>query len=79
MTQKTRQQAIGEVAVAIAVTAAHRDEAILACRFMIENIKTRVPVWKKQILEDGTGEWVRCHHEQDPRLKTSGMTEMVLV
>ena len=71
--------AIGEVAVAIAVTSAHREEAMLACRFMIENIKTRVPVWKKQILEDGTGEWVSCHHEQDPRSKTSGMTAMVLV
>ena len=51
---------IGETAVAIAVSAAHRDEAFLACRFLIEGIKHRVPIWKKQILEDGSGEWVSC-------------------
>ena len=53
---------IGDVAVAIAVSAAHRDEAFLACRFMIEGIKREVPIWKKQILEDGSGEWVSCRH-----------------
>ena len=51
---------IGEAAVAIAVSASHRDEAFLACRFMIEGIKREVPIWKKQILEDGSGEWVFC-------------------
>ena len=51
---------IGEAAVAITVSAAHRDEAFLACRFMIEGIKRQVPIWKKQILEDGSGEWVFC-------------------
>ena len=54
---------IGEAAVAIAVSAAHRDEAFLACRFMIEGIKREAPIWKKQIFHDGSGEWVSCHAE----------------
>ena len=56
---------IGEAAVAIAVSSAHRDEAFRACRFLIEGIKREVPIWKKQILEDGSGEWVACHHEEE--------------
>lgn len=56
---------IGEVAVAIAVSSAHRAEAFQACRFVIEEIKRRVPIWKKEIFEDGTGEWVFCPaHEE---------------
>jgi len=56
--------AIGEVAVAIAVSAAHRDEAFLACRFLIEEIKKNVPIWKKEFFEDGTSQWVICSHLQ---------------
>jgi molybdopterin synthase catalytic subunit len=51
---------IGDVAVAIAVFSAHRDEAFLACRYVIEQIKERAPIWKKQIFEDGTAEWTTC-------------------
>ncbi len=51
---------VGDVAVAIAVSSAHRDEAFQACRFLIESIKKEVPIWKKQIYEDGTGQWVGC-------------------
>ena len=53
---------IGEVAVAIAVSSAHRAEAFEACRFMIEQIKEKVPIWKKEIFEDGMSEWVSCAH-----------------
>ena len=53
---------IGEAAVAIHVSAAHRGEAFRACRFVIDEIKTRAPIWKKEIFEDGTGEWVMCAH-----------------
>ena len=51
---------IGETAVAIAVSSAHRAEAFSACRFMIEEIKTRVPIWKNEFYEDGTTAWVSC-------------------
>lgn len=51
---------IGEAAVAIRVDAAHRDEAFKACRFVIDEIKRRVPIWKKEIYADGAAEWVLC-------------------
>ena len=53
---------IGQAAVVIAVSAAHREEALAAVRFLIEQIKSRVPIWKKQIFESGENEWVVCHH-----------------
>ena len=56
------QLAIGEIAVAIAVGSAHREEAFESCRFLIERIKHEVPIWKKQIFEDGESEWVSCGH-----------------
>ena len=49
---------IGDAAVAIAVAGAHRDEAFAACRFVIEEVKRRVPIWKKEFYADGTIEWV---------------------
>ncbi|MBI4432334.1 MAG: molybdenum cofactor biosynthesis protein MoaE [Candidatus Omnitrophica bacterium] len=51
---------IGEAAVAISVGSAHRAEAFEACRFLIEQIKKTVPIWKKEVFEDGTSEWVSC-------------------
>ena len=50
---------IGEAAVWIAVTAAHRDAAFDACRFIIDRIKERVPIWKKEHYEDGESDWIR--------------------
>jgi molybdopterin synthase catalytic subunit len=48
---------IGEAAVAIAVAGAHRDEAFAGCRHVIEEVKRRVPIWKKERYADGTVEW----------------------
>ena len=48
---------IGEVAVVIAVSSSHRGEAFEACRFAIDRIKQTVPIWKKEVAEDGTW-WV---------------------
>lgn len=50
--------AIGETSVAIAVSAAHRAEAFEACRFVIDALKQRVPIWKREVWNDGTGTWV---------------------
>lgn len=44
---------ICEASVAIAVSAAHRHEAFEACRFAIEELKKTVPIWKKEVFEDG--------------------------
>jgi molybdopterin synthase catalytic subunit len=49
---------IGEAAVAIAAASSHRDEAFSACRYVIEEVKRRVPIWKREIFADGTVEWV---------------------
>jgi len=49
--------AIGDVAVVIAAAAPHRAEAFAACRAMIDRLKDRVPIWKKEIADDGA-EWI---------------------
>lgn len=49
---------IGDVAVAVAVAAGHRDAAYLASRALIDRLKQRVPVWKHQLFTDGDSEWV---------------------
>jgi len=51
---------IGELAVWIGVTAVHRDAAFKACRYIIDEIKTRLPIWKKEYYLDGSAEWVNC-------------------
>lgn len=50
--------AIGDVAVAAAVAGDHRSESFEACRWVIEQIKHRVPIWKKEFYADGTVSWV---------------------
>ena len=42
----------------VAAAAAHRDEAFAACRYVIEEVKRRVPIWKKEFYADGSVEWV---------------------
>lgn len=49
---------IGETSVAIAVSTPHRAEAFEACRFIIEQLKQRLPVWKREAYVDGESEWV---------------------
>jgi molybdopterin synthase catalytic subunit len=49
---------IGEAAVAIAAAAPHRDAAFAACRYVIEEVKRRVPIWKREQYADGTEAWV---------------------
>jgi len=49
---------VGEAAVAVAVASAHRAAAFEACRYVIEELKRRVPIWKKECFSDGTVEWV---------------------
>lgn len=51
---------IGEAAVVIAVSAPHREAAFDACRYAIDTLKKTVPIWKKEIFEDGEV-WVAAH------------------
>jgi molybdopterin synthase catalytic subunit len=49
---------IGDLAVVVAVACPHRAEAFEACRRLIDDVKSQVPIWKHQIFTDGTTEWV---------------------
>ena len=47
-----------EASIGIAAAAPHRDQAFAACRYVIEAVKQRLPVWKKELRADGTMLWV---------------------
>jgi molybdopterin synthase catalytic subunit len=63
---------IGDCAVWVGVTSAHRDEAFAACRYIIDQVKVRLPIWKKEHYVAGHSGWVNCercathghHHPQ---------------
>jgi molybdopterin synthase catalytic subunit len=60
---------IGEVAVAVVVASAHRGGAFEACEYVIDEVKTRAPIWKKEHYVDGSGEWIAndCRTAAHPR------------
>lgn len=58
MAHRLGDLAIGDTAVAIAVTASHRGEAFDACRWVIDELKRRVPIWKRERYADGREAWV---------------------
>lgn len=51
---------IGDCAVWVGVAAPHRDEAFKACRYIIDEIKVRLPIWKKEHYVSGDSGWVNC-------------------
>ncbi len=51
---------IGELAVWVGVSSAHRDAAFTACRYIIDEIKVRAPIWKKEFYVSGDSGWVDC-------------------
>ncbi|HEV8310471.1 MAG TPA: molybdenum cofactor biosynthesis protein MoaE [Methylomirabilota bacterium] len=56
---------VGEASVVLAVSAAHRHDAFEACHFAIDRLKETVPIWKKEIFEDGAV-WVGLQGESPP-------------
>lgn len=52
---------VGEISVAIGVSSPHRDESYLVSRYIIEEIKKRAPIWKKEFYSDGESEWLKGH------------------
>jgi molybdopterin synthase catalytic subunit len=62
--------AVGELAVWVGVSAPHRHEAFLACRYIIDEVKHRLPIWKKEHYLSGDSGWVNCErcasHAQGP-------------
>ena len=57
--QRIGKLSAGEVAVWIGVWAGHREEAFKGCRYIIEEIKKRLLIWKKEFFRNGSSEWVR--------------------
>ncbi|MDZ4241762.1 MAG: ThiF family adenylyltransferase [Candidatus Omnitrophota bacterium] len=49
---------IGDLAVWVGVSASHRDDAFKACRYIIDEVKTRLPIWKKEFYTDGDSGWI---------------------
>ncbi len=64
----------GEASVAVAVSAPHRAEAFDACRLVIEELKKNVPIWKREILDDGTNRW---RHNGEPSGEGKSLEENV--
>ena len=57
---RTGRLAIGEIAVWVGVSAAHRGPAFDACRYIIDEVKARVPIWKKEHYSEGDSGWVNA-------------------
>lgn len=59
----------GDVAVVVAAASPHRQEAFAACRWVIDQVKERLPVWKREHYADGSSAWVACgcHEPGDTR------------
>ncbi len=57
---------LGEMAVWVGVSSRHRAEAFAACRYIIDEVKHRVPIWKKEHYTDGATEWVNCERCAQP-------------
>ncbi len=51
---------VGEVAIRVVVSAAHRKEAFGACEFIVNEVKSRVPIWKKEHYSGGATEWINA-------------------
>lgn len=49
---------VGEPSFMVVVFGGHRDESFKACRYVVDEVKKRVPIWKKEVFKDGKGEWV---------------------
>ncbi|KAJ2768449.1 hypothetical protein IWQ56_002933 [Coemansia nantahalensis] len=57
MHHRVGEVAVGQTSVVVAASAAHRADAIDAVHFLIDGLKARLPIWKKELLEDGTSAW----------------------
>ncbi len=53
---------LGDIAVIVCVVSSHRAAAFDACRYIIDEVKSRLPIWKKEHYTGGVSEWVNCQH-----------------
>ena len=59
LTHRLGEVPVGEASVVVGVATAHRGDAFEACRWLIDTLKERVPIWKREVFADGAEEWVR--------------------
>ena len=52
--------AIGDIALVAAVSTRHRAAAFALCGELVDEVKARLPIWKRQVFDDGSDEWVNC-------------------
>ena len=69
--------ALGEMAVWVGVSSRHRAEAFAACRYIIDEVKHRVPIWKKEHYVDGDSGWVNCERCAQPGAHESHTDQVV--
>jgi molybdopterin synthase catalytic subunit len=60
VSHRTGPLAIGDTALACAISTAHRAQAFELCGRLVDEVKHRLPIWKRQVFDDGTEEWVDC-------------------
>jgi molybdopterin synthase catalytic subunit len=63
---------LGDMAVWVGVSSVHRAEAFEACRFIIDEVKHRVPIWKKEHYRNGNSGWVNCERCAAPAQHSHG-------
>ncbi len=61
---RTGHLQIGEIAVWVGVISQHRGPAFEACRYIIDEIKTRLPIWKKEHYREGDSGWINCEQPE---------------
>lgn len=66
---------VGEASIAVVTAAPHRDAALDACRYVIEEAKRRLPVWKREVLDDGSAAWRDNAGGRVPSAPTEGTAE----
>jgi len=49
---------VGEPSFLVVVYGGHREETFSACRYVVDEVKKRAPIWKKEVYKDGKGEWI---------------------
>ena len=60
VSHRVGQLAVGDIALVAAVCTAHRREAFELCARLVDEVKSTLPIWKRQVFTDGSDEWVNC-------------------
>lgn len=70
--------AIGDLSVWVGVSAAHRDAAFAACRYVIDQVKDRLPIWKREHYREGTSIWINCQRIEEPMHQGGGTHDQAI-